>query len=56
MILGTAGINIAGMSLGRDRSGGRALGALNTDSPVPDEVAREVESIPGILWTRRARL
>jgi D-3-phosphoglycerate dehydrogenase len=56
MVLGGAGINIAGMSLGRDRSGGRALGALNTDSPIPDAVTRQIEAIPGILWTRRARL
>jgi D-3-phosphoglycerate dehydrogenase len=56
MVLGGAGVNIAGMSLGRDRSGGRALGALNTDSPIPDPVARQIEAIPGILWTRRARL
>lgn len=56
LLLGEAGINIAGMSLGRDRSGGRALGALNTDSAVPDEVVRRIEAVPGILWTRRARL
>jgi len=56
MVLGSAGINIAGMSLGRDRSGGRALGALNTDSAIPDPVVRQIEAIPGILWTRRARL
>ncbi len=42
------------MSLDRDRSGGRALGALNTDSRVSDAVAGEVEALPGILWIRRA--
>jgi D-3-phosphoglycerate dehydrogenase len=55
-ILGEAGINIAHMSLGRDHSGGRALGALNTDSQLPESLAREVGSLPGILWTRRALL
>ncbi len=53
-LLGDAGINIAHMSLGRDRSGGKALGALNTDSRVPDDVTVEVEALPGIRWTRRA--
>ena len=53
-LLGEAGINIAHMSLGRDRSGGKALGALNTDSRVSDAVAGEVEALPGILWIRRA--
>ncbi len=55
-LLGEAGINIAHMSLGRDRSGGEALGALNTDSRVSDAVAGEVEALPGILWIRRARI
>jgi D-3-phosphoglycerate dehydrogenase / 2-oxoglutarate reductase len=55
-LLGAAGINIAGMTLGRDRSGGRALGALNTDSRVSDDLTRQIEAIPGILWTRRASL
>ena len=55
-LLGEAGINIAHMSLGRDRSGGKALAALNTDSRVPDALAGEVEALPGILWIRRARI
>jgi D-3-phosphoglycerate dehydrogenase len=55
-ILGGAGVNIAHMSLGRDRSGGEALAALNTDSQVSDEVATQVAELPGILSVRRARL
>ncbi len=55
-VFGKHGVNIAHMSLGRDRSGGKALGALNTDSRVSDAVAGEVEALPGILWIRRARI
>ena len=55
-LLGEAGINIAQMALGRDRTGGTALGVLNTDSRVPDDLAERVEQVSGILWTRRLAL
>jgi D-3-phosphoglycerate dehydrogenase len=55
-LLGDAQINIAQMAMGRDHSGGTALGVLNTDGRVPDDLVRSVEAISGILWTRRVRL
>ena len=55
-LLGEEGINIAQMAMGRDRSGGTALGVLNTDARVSDDVVAEVEATPGILWTQRVRL
>lgn len=55
-LLGAAGVNIATMSVGRDRSGGTALAILNVDSPVPAPVAKRLEEEPGILWTRSVRL
>jgi D-3-phosphoglycerate dehydrogenase len=54
--LGRNNINIAYMSLGRDRSGGQAIAILNVDSEVPRGVLDELRSAPGILWVKTARL
>ena len=51
-ILGDAGINIAGMEVGRKRAGGRALMGLTVDTPIPPDVLRELERVVG---TERAR-
>jgi D-3-phosphoglycerate dehydrogenase len=40
--LGTAGINIANMAVGRKTQGGIALMGLTVDSPVPDAVFQEI--------------
>jgi D-3-phosphoglycerate dehydrogenase len=55
-ILGEAGVNIAYMSLGRDRSGGRALAVLNLDAPIPDPPLRKLAAQEGVLWAERVRL
>jgi D-3-phosphoglycerate dehydrogenase len=55
-LMGEEKINIAFMSVGRDRSGGTALAILNVDSPVPGDVARRLEREPGILWTKTVTL
>ena len=55
-VLGDAGVNIAYMSLGRDRSGGRAIAILNLDSPLPDEVQRQITLIDGVVWAERVTL
>ena len=45
-ILGEAGINIAGMAVGRQEKRGRAVVVLTIDDPVPDEVLERIgESI-----------
>jgi len=49
-LLGNAGVNIAYMSLGRDRSGGRAIAVLNLDSPLPKPLLREISALDGVLW------
>ena len=54
--LGDAGVNIAYLSLGRDRSGGRAIAIFNLDSPVSDAVLRSIGSIDGVLWAERVTL
>ena len=41
-LLGTAGINIAGMQVARNEAGGRALMALNIDSAVSTEIIATV--------------
>ena len=47
-VLGNHGVNIANMSLGRDREGGQALTALNIDSIPPAECLAELEDDPDI--------
>jgi D-3-phosphoglycerate dehydrogenase len=49
-LLGDAGVNIAYMSLGRDRSGGRAIAVLNLDSTPPPPVLRALAELQGVLW------
>jgi D-3-phosphoglycerate dehydrogenase len=54
--LGDAGINIAYLSLGRDRSGGRAIAIFNLDSPLGDAGLRSIAAIDGVLWVERVTL
>jgi len=54
--IGGASVNIAYLSLGRDRSGGRAIAVFNLDSPVPDGLLREIAAIDGVLWAERVTL
>jgi D-3-phosphoglycerate dehydrogenase len=54
--LGNAGVNIAYLSLGRDRSGGRAIAIFNLDSPLSDRVLGEIASIDGVLSAERVVL
>ena len=51
-ILGRNNINIAGMTFGRRKQGGRAITVLNVDGPVPDEVLRELSSADNIYDAR----
>ena len=47
-ILGKNGINIAGMSFGRDEKGGTAVSILNIDSDVPKAVLEEMRKAKNI--------
>jgi D-3-phosphoglycerate dehydrogenase len=51
-ILGQAKVNIAGMQLGREREGGKALALLLVDTPVSDDVIAQVRQIDGILTAK----
>jgi D-3-phosphoglycerate dehydrogenase len=55
-LLGDAGINIANMSLGRDRAGGQAIAAINIDSALPPDLVEALRARPGILWVKTVRL
>lgn len=47
-MLGQAGINIAGLELGRDRVGGTALSLVEVDQPVPPQVLERLKTLPAI--------
>jgi D-3-phosphoglycerate dehydrogenase len=55
-LLGDNRINIAHMSLGRDREGGQALAAISVDTPVPPEIASKLQATPGIVWVKSIHL
>ena len=49
-------INIAGMQLGRERRGGRAVSILNLDDPIPDPVLAEIRAMPDIVFAKLVKL
>ena len=55
-LLGKHQVNIAHMSLGRDRVGGQAIAIIEIDSPLPEIVAEELRHCPGILRVRTVSL
>jgi D-3-phosphoglycerate dehydrogenase len=48
-LLGKHNINIAAMTFGREREGGRAISVLNVDSVISSEVADQIKKIENIL-------
>ncbi|GAB4240300.1 MAG: phosphoglycerate dehydrogenase [Acidobacteriota bacterium] len=55
-ILGDAGINIASFVLGRNDQQKHAVGVINTDSPVPEEVLKKIEALPLVRFVCAVRL
>jgi D-3-phosphoglycerate dehydrogenase len=49
-ILGEAKINIASFVLGRDGDGAHAVGVVNADGKIPEEVLQEIRSIPAVQF------
>ena len=47
-LLGTNHVNIAGMNLGREAAGGRAVMVLLIDEPISPELLQEIRSIAGM--------
>lgn len=56
--MGRFGVNIAGMSVGRDSDvpGGEAIGVVNLDSAPPDEAMKEIAANPNILSVSLVKL
>ncbi len=55
-LLGSNKINIAGMTLGRDKPGGRATTLLKIDSAIPDQVMQEIRKAKNILGAKLIKL
>jgi len=55
-IMGKHGVNIASMSLGRDKQGGQALTLLNLDSPPGEAVLAEIKKDKDIFDVKVAKL
>jgi D-3-phosphoglycerate dehydrogenase len=54
--LGDAGINIAGMQVGRRETGGEAIMLLSVDKKVPEDVIERIAQMPGIYAVRAIEL
>jgi len=55
-LLGKHDINIAAMTFGRDKPGGRAISVLNVDSPVSAEITAKIRKLENILSVKVIRL
>ncbi len=55
-LLGANKVNIAGMTLGRDRMGGQARTLLKIDSPVSDALLAEIKKSPNVLDAKLIKL
>jgi len=55
-LCGRHGLNIAGMQLGRERRGGRAVSLLNLDDPMPPAALDEIRGMPDIVLAKLVKL
>ncbi len=55
-ILGEKKVNIASMTLGRDRKGGQAITVLNLDQEIDNEVLKRIEDFPAIHSVKLVRI
>ncbi|MFN7170108.1 MAG: ACT domain-containing protein, partial [Candidatus Omnitrophota bacterium] len=55
-ILGKNKINIAGMTFGREKPGGRAITVLNVDNHVPENVLQQLKNTENILDVKLIKL
>lgn len=54
--LGDAGINIAGITFGREKAGATAVSVVNVDGEVPVAVIDKLKKTPGIQFVRMLRV
>jgi D-3-phosphoglycerate dehydrogenase / 2-oxoglutarate reductase len=55
-ILGEKGVNIASMTLGRNRKGGQAITVLNLDQEIDKDVIKRIEEFPAIHSVKLVRI
>lgn len=55
-LLGQNNVNIAGMQLGREKPGGRAVAVVNVDTPIPPKVMEEVRQLPNIFYAKLVKV
>jgi D-3-phosphoglycerate dehydrogenase len=55
-LCGQNGLNIAGMQLGREHRGGRAISVVNLDDPVPEPVLAQIRAMPDIVFAKLVRV
>ncbi len=55
-ILGEGGVNIAGITLGRQPDKGTAISVINVDGEVPREVVNRLKTVPDILHVKALKL
>ena len=55
-VLGQCNVNVAGMHLGREHQGGKALALLLVDNPVKNEVIDQVRKIDNIITAKVVRV
>jgi D-3-phosphoglycerate dehydrogenase len=55
-ILGENKINIAGMQVGRDNAGGRALTVINTDSCATNDTIKAILAVDGVLRAKMVEI
>jgi D-3-phosphoglycerate dehydrogenase len=55
-ICGQKGVNIAGMQLGRERPGGRAISVVNLDDPIPEPVLAQIRAMPDIVFAKLVKV
>jgi D-3-phosphoglycerate dehydrogenase len=55
-LMGKNNINIAAMTFGRDKPGGKAISVLNVDSPVSAEILEKIRKTENILSVKEIKL
>ncbi len=55
-LLGRHNINIAAMTFGRDKPGGKAISVLNVDSPISQEVLEKIKNTENVLEVKVIKL
>jgi D-3-phosphoglycerate dehydrogenase len=55
-VLGQCNVNVAGMHLGREHQGGKALALLLVDNPVKNDVIDQVRKIDNIITAKVVRV